>query len=200
MKFLELTLNEDEIKSSVFAVSIVKSPAIEVDFIKLKEEKEIPKVKLTNTDKRIITGPALTPDKWIYRTASQLNGEEGYIKFSSGTIEKTAHNFLSFGKGNNVNLEHDIDTDKLLLIESYLLKSAEEVTASGFDVPVGTWMLSYKVCDDEIWSDIKNGEYNGFSIEGHFLAKYATELSAMSTEETPIIKEETTDEVVDLFE
>jgi hypothetical protein len=36
----------------------------------------------------------------------------------------------------------------------------------GFDVPVGTWMLSMKVDNDTIWNDfIKTGKVKGFSID-----------------------------------
>ena len=35
------------------------------------------------------------------------------------------------------------------------------------DVPLGTWMGSVKVDNDEIWNDyVKTGKVKGFSIEG----------------------------------
>ena len=42
----------------------------------------------------------------------------------------------------------------------------------GLDVPVGTWMGSVKVDNDEIWNDyVKTGKVKGFSIEGYFADK-----------------------------
>ena len=42
----------------------------------------------------------------------------------------------------------------------------------GLDVPVGTWMGSVKVENDEIWNDyVKTGKVKGFSIEGYFADK-----------------------------
>jgi len=39
----------------------------------------------------------------------------------------------------------------------------------GLDVPVGTWMGSVKVDNDEVWNDyVKSGKVRGFSIEGMF--------------------------------
>jgi len=39
-------------------------------------------------------------------------------------------------------------------------------------LPVGTWMVSMKVHNDEIWNDyVKNGRVKGFSIEGYFVDK-----------------------------
>jgi hypothetical protein len=41
----------------------------------------------------------------------------------------------------------------------------------GFDVPAGSWFVSYKINDEETWQKIKNGELNGFSIAGNFIEK-----------------------------
>ena len=42
----------------------------------------------------------------------------------------------------------------------------------GFDLPKGTWMISMKVNNDEVWNKVKAGEVKGFSIEGYFADKY----------------------------
>ena len=40
------------------------------------------------------------------------------------------------------------------------------------DLPIGTWMVSMKVNNDEIWNDyVKTGLVKGFSIEGFFVDK-----------------------------
>ncbi len=36
------------------------------------------------------------------------------------------------------------------------------------NVPIGTWMVSMKVNNDEVWKQVKAGEVKGFSIEGYF--------------------------------
>ena len=42
------------------------------------------------------------------------------------------------------------------------------------DLPVGTWMVSMKVNNDEVWNDyVKTGLVKGFSIEGYFTDKIA---------------------------
>ena len=39
-------------------------------------------------------------------------------------------------------------------------------------MPLGTWMVSMKVDNDEIWNDyVKTGKVKGFSIEGYFADK-----------------------------
>ena len=40
------------------------------------------------------------------------------------------------------------------------------------DLPVGTWMVSMKVNNEEVWNDyVKTGKVKGFSIEGYFTDK-----------------------------
>jgi hypothetical protein len=49
--------------------------------------------------------------------------------------------------------------------------------------PVGTWYVSMKVDNDEIWNEyVKSGKVKGFSIEGFFADK-TTEMSKVSKEE-----------------
>lgn len=170
MKFLELIFNEEIENTPVFAVSIVKEPAIEDNFIKLSKDGKV-NVVLADEDKQIIVGPALIPNKWIYRSAESLNGEEGYIKFSAETIEKAAHSFLSYKLNNEVTLEHGDKITSLTLLESWITKSDGEVEELGFNLPKGSWMMSYKVNDLNLWNEIKEGKFNGFSIEGNFLGQ-----------------------------
>ena len=41
----------------------------------------------------------------------------------------------------------------------------------GYDLPKGTWMVSMKINNDELWNKIKAGELKGLSIEGYFTDK-----------------------------
>jgi len=43
--------------------------------------------------------------------------------------------------------------------------------AYGFNLEKGTWMLSMKVNNPDIWDKVKSGEIKGFSIEGYFADK-----------------------------
>jgi hypothetical protein len=37
--------------------------------------------------------------------------------------------------------------------------------------PEGTWVITMKVQDTQLWKDIKAGKYKGFSVEGFFNEK-----------------------------
>jgi hypothetical protein len=56
----------------------------------------------------------------------------------------------------------------------------------GFNFPKGTWVISMKVNNDEIWNKVKLGEVKGFSIEGYFADKY--EMSLVNDEQILVEK------------
>ena len=169
MKTIELYIDEENEFSGIEAISVVENPAIEEDFIALKKQQ----VKLAEVDKekRILMGAALVPNKKIYRT----NGEDEYnIFFSEDTVRKASELFLSRGKQNNSTLEHDVKLRGLSVVESWIIedKKKDKSRKYGFNLPIGTWMVSVKVNNDEIWNDfVKEGKVKGFSIEGFFADK-----------------------------
>ena len=168
MKIIELILDEEQDEIGVDAISIVESPAIESDFVALKNE-EI-KLAEVDKDKRILMGALLIPNKPIYR-----NGDEGeyYIYFSKETIVKASQMFLQNGNQSNSTLEHNKPLDGLTLVESWIVESEQDKSRHyGLNVPVGTWMGSVKVNNSKIWKDyVKTKKVKGFSIEGYFADK-----------------------------
>ena len=169
MKIIELILDEEDFEAGVEAISIVESPAIESDFVALKNQE----IKLAEVDreKKILMGALLIPDKPIYR-----NGSEGeyYIFFSKDTIVKASQMFLQNGNQSRSTLEHNQALNGLTLVESWLVedKAKDKTALYGLDVPVGTWMGSVKVNNDDVWNEyVKTNKVKGFSIEGYFADK-----------------------------
>tara|TARA_B110000967_G_scaffold14233_1_gene13654 strand:+ start:616 stop:1203 length:588 start_codon:yes stop_codon:yes gene_type:complete len=168
MRIIELILDEDE-AIGVEAVSLVNSPAIESDFIALNNQ-EI-KLAEINKEKRLLMGALLIPQKPIYRKSGK---EEYYIFFSRKTVERASQMYLQNGNQSNSTLEHDSQLKGLTLVESWIVedKEKDKTALYGLDVPVGTWMGSVKVDNDEVWNDyVKSGKVKGFSIEGYFADK-----------------------------
>jgi hypothetical protein len=169
MKTIELYIDEENEFSGIEAISVVENPAIEEDFIALKKH-EIQLAEV-DTEKRILMGPALIPNKQIYRT----NGEEEYnIFFSEDTVKKASELFLSRGKQNNSTLEHQVDLQGLSVVESWIIEDTDMDKSKkyGLSLPKGTWMVSVKVNNDDIWNNyVKEGKVKGFSIEGFFADK-----------------------------
>jgi hypothetical protein len=55
-------------------------------------------------------------------------------------------------------------------MESWIKESKnDKSTDYGFEkLPVGTWFVSMKINNPEIWNKIKKKELNGFSVSGFF--------------------------------
>jgi hypothetical protein len=171
MDIIELVIDENEELSGIDAVSVVENPAIEEDFIALKKQDQV-RLAEVSKEKRILMGAALIPDKPIYRK----NGEqEFYIYFSKDTVAKASQMFLKKGNQSKATLEHaEQKLEGMTVVESWLVED-EQMDKSrkyGLDMPIGTWMISMKVDNDEVWNDyVKEGKVKGFSIEGYFADK-----------------------------
>ncbi len=170
MKLFELIIDEDNEFSGVNALSLVENPAIMSDWVALQDEKPVLLAEV-NKDKQILMGAALIPDKPIYRN---MDGEEFYIYFSKETIAKAAELFFKRNNQSNATLEHAYQLEGLTVFESWLVEDKEydKSTKYGLDVPVGTWMVSMKVDDKNVWDNyVKDNKVFGFSIEGQFANK-----------------------------
>jgi len=185
MRIIELIIDEQDEQSGIDAVSVVHSPAIEENFIALnKHEIELKEV---DTEKRILMGAALVPNKQIYRRNAK--NEEYYIYFSSDTIRKASELFLMRSNQNNATYEHEKKLTGLSVVESWIIEDEQKDKSKlyGFDLPKGTWMISMKVNNEEVWNDVKEGKVKGFSIEGYFADKF--EMSAEEDEATEVVNE-----------
>lgn len=163
---VELILNEEDILAGVEAISIVESPAIEEDFIALSKEP----IELAEVDKeqQILMGAALVPNKMIYR---RNEDKEYHVFFSKETIRKVAELFLTKGNQNKTTLEHQIQLSGLSVVESWIVEDEvhDKSRKYGMSVPKGTWMVSMKVYNKDVWNEyVKTGKVKGFSIEGYF--------------------------------
>ena len=167
MDIVELFIDENDEVSGIEAISVVESPAIESDFIALKNQEF--KLAEVDKEKRILMGAALIPNKPIYRRNGK---QEYYIYFSKDTVRKASELFFIRGNQNNSTFEHQLPLQGLTAVESWIVESEQDKSrAYDLNVPIGTWMVSMKVNNDDVWKQVKAGEVKGFSIEGYFADK-----------------------------
>ena len=193
MDIIELFIDENDDVSGIEAVSIVENPAIEEDFVALKNQEF--KFAEVNKEKRILMGAALIPNKPIYRRSEE---NEYYIYFSRDTVRKASELFFIRGNHNKSTLEHQMPLEGLVAVESWIVEDKEKDKSShyGMDMPLGTWMLSMKVLNDDVWENyVKTGKVKGFSIEGYFADKLErpnepNNLSAWEDEEEEYLVQE----------
>lgn len=155
----------DEMDEGVFAISLVDKPAIEEDFIKLSAEEV--QLKVLDEEKRIVVGFALVPEKRIYR---RVKDKEFNIYFTKETIAKTQELFMRKLNLSNFTIDHEKEIKGVSVIESWVVEDPKNDKSNIYNLNAkgGEWVLMSKVYNDEIWKEIKEGKFKGYSIEGKF--------------------------------
>ena len=169
-KIIELIIDENNEELAIDAISLVTEPAIEVDFVYLHKEKLNVTLAKIDEEKRLLVSPALIPDKQIFRYNPETN-QEYYVYFSKETVKQASEMYLKYQNNNKATIQHEENTSGVHTVESWIVQdtSMDKSKLYGFDVPVGTWMVSMKIENDEVWARIKEGELKGLSIEGYFV-------------------------------
>ena len=162
-ELFELILQDEE--DGIFANSLVAAGAIERDFVYFSNEVKFAEV---SSEKRLVAGPMLIPNKKILRLTE--DGERYHVYFSEETIENVARKFMKNGFGSEVTLEHGSKTSGVYLTELWLIEQPlkDKSNLYGFTLPKGTLFAVYKVENDAVWEKVKDGTFNGYSIEGLF--------------------------------
>lgn len=139
----EAAAKEERKGAAVNAVMQTKSIQKEwsVDFIKVEEEK------------RLVTGIVIEPEV-----------EDTYGDIIS--IEEIEKAMIRFMEGNpQIRVEHDPDyAPKVVIIENWIEREGRMIGEQF--VKVGTWLMTTKVFDDDVWKLIKEGKLNGYSFRG----------------------------------
>ena len=166
---IELKVNEDD-DTGVDIISFVESPAIEVDFMYFSKKK-IERFKTVDAEKRIVSGAAMLPNEKIIRFDADDNPY--FVYFSEETVRKCAELYFKRSKQTTTNVNHSSEavTSGVTVMESWIVENPDMDKSKhlGYDdIPVGSWFISYKVDNDELWDKVKSGEVLGFSVEGLF--------------------------------
>ena len=149
-----------------------------MDFInKRLRLNEFGEEKFTEIDyeKRMVTAPVMLAETSIPRYNPELG--KYYVKFKKETIERMMKKYFKENKIHNVNINHNPKEfrDGIYMVESYIV--GDRTSSKMFPtLPDGSWVATFSVENDEVWEQIKNGEYGGFSLEGRFIEKYEDEM------------------------
>ncbi|WP_010174879.1 XkdF-like putative serine protease domain-containing protein [Bacillus coahuilensis] len=108
-----------------------------------------------NKNLQIMTGAVLIPDE---------PDSDGDV-VSKERIESLAYEYME--KYQNSDLQHTLN-NVAKVVESYITPFPMTVKAYGktIELPAGTWIMSVKVSDPEIWQAVLDGKLTGFSIMG----------------------------------
>lgn len=164
----KLIINSDlEDEAEVDFVALVDRPAIQRNFLAFNERQ---KFEIVSEDKHIVSGALMIADMPIYRNNEEFG--EHYVMFDADTIQQIAEKFFKKGYQSNVNEMHDPkkQVDGVTMFESWIVnRELGKMPIKGYDdVKDGSWFGSFKVENDDVWQKVKDGTFQGFSVEGIF--------------------------------
>lgn len=163
---MSISENDDN-DIEVTYIALVDEPAIQKNFFAYKETAQ--SFSIENEDERIITGLAMVADLPIYRRDKD---GEFYTVFDAQSIKQIAQKFFRKQYNYKFNLSHDEteQPDGIYIFESWIVdREKGKIPMEQFkDVSNGSWIISAKIDNDEVWQQIKSGEFKGFSVQGFF--------------------------------
>jgi hypothetical protein len=167
-KVYRMTIDETDNESGVFAISLVRDPAISELWVALSKQQHV--IKLAQVgDKRELIGLVLVPDREILRIDE--NGEEYYITFPTDVVAKAAELYLKRQYNNSATIEHQESVEGISVTESWIVENPEidKTKLYGIDAPQGSWAIKMKIYNEDIWENyVKTSDIRGFSLEGLF--------------------------------
>lgn len=163
----EIKIDLDDEKTGVEFNSLVHDPAHEINF---QTFSKVVRYEF-NDEERIVSGVAISADTPIYRNDGF--NQEYYVVFTKQSIKDIIHDYARKGRFNNVNIEHNSKdvAEGVYMIHSYQIDNEKGFTAPERfkDSNDGSWIVSYKFENEELYNRVKSGEMKGFSIEGVFV-------------------------------
>ena len=163
LPIFDIILNEEDLNQGVGMISLVDSPAIGVDWIKLSKQAQIS--FKADKERQMLYGPFLIPNMLIYRQ-DNINGEY-YVRFSKEEIDKIATKFNEDLNSKNINLMHTDTKVDAFVAQNWVIEGQQDKSRNlGFDLPEGSWFGGVKIKDQSFWNEkVKNNEVKGFSVE-----------------------------------
>lgn len=147
-------------------ISLVKSPAIMVQWVAFGEAEGARLKFQQDPKKRMLSGPFLIPDMPIYRYTEEFG--EFTVTFDTETIEGIVKKFFRGQNVLNINEEHSDKMAPAYVVESWIVGGESDKSAElGFSLPAGTWFGTVYIESQQYWDEmIESGQVLGFSVEG----------------------------------
>lgn len=159
-------LDED---SGMLKISLVDDPAVMSNFQAFDAQKKLLMYEVADEEKRLVRGVIMRADFPIFRRDKEIG--EYYIIYKADTIRQMAEKYLVENRQNNINLMHkaDSDVDGVQMVQFFIKDTSAGVSPTNFEeIADGSLFGEFHVTNDEVWEQIKDGTYKGFSLEGVF--------------------------------
>ena len=158
-------------------ISLVDSPAVLTTWQKFHDGEQVVRAQqfaVADEERRIIRGVIMRADFPIYRiTKNEQTGkaEEYYLIYRADTIRAMAEKYLADGLQNSVSLDHDgQQVEGVQMVQLYIKDTGAGINPERFDTDIadGSLFAEFHVTNDEVWEQVKDGTFRGFSLEGLF--------------------------------
>lgn len=163
----DAVIEDDE--CGMLRISLVDDPAVMSNFLAFDKEKKMLMYAIEDEEQRKVLGVVMRADFPIYRRDKERG--EYYIMYKADTIAQMAEKYLLESRQNDVNLDHDDDkvVDGVQMVQCFIKDTAKGINPEGFDeIADGSLFAEFHVVNDDVWQEIKDGTYKGFSLEGIF--------------------------------
>jgi hypothetical protein len=169
----DVTFDDANASQGVKVISFVEVPAIESGGIALGKIPEQVPFKFSGDEKKYtFTAPVLIPNKKIYRQDAFNDGNPYFMVFDDNAVTRLMDKFMKEKLTDVTDINHDGNvTNSAYLIECFQLRNSSMVKAMvdlGLDeLPLNTWMVTYKVKDKETYAKFLANKLNGLSVEAY---------------------------------
>lgn len=156
-------------ETGMFKISLVDDPAVQSNFLAFDKTRKPLMYAIANEEKRIVRGVVMRADFPIYRCDQGFG--EYYIIYKADTIRQMAEKYLLESRQNDVNLMHeaDSDVDGVQMVQYFIKDIDAGVNPTGFeDIADGSLFAEFHIVNDEVWEQVKDGTFKGYSLEGVF--------------------------------
>ena len=160
----------------IVRISLVDFPAVESNWVAFNKEQKKLSYSIENEDERMILGVVMRADFPIYRRDD--DGYEYYIMYDKDTIKTMAEKLMVDGYQNRIDTMHNgNEVDGVNLLQLFIKDTEKGINPTNFeDIEDGSLFAQYKVENDEIWEKVKDGTFQGFSLEGYFTVEKQNKL------------------------
>ncbi len=143
----------------MLCVSLVERPAVECNFLVFNEQPKLFQCFEAEEEHKIL-GVAIRANVPIYRG-------DYYVRFTPEVIEEIVQRYSEKELWNSVSLQHSGENIGGAILTQYFIKDTTKgISPVGFEeIEDGSLFMEFKITDEVLWNEIKNGKANGFSIE-----------------------------------
>lgn len=163
----EAKINNEEM--GMYAISFVDDPATESEWLAFS--KEAVNFSIADEEQRMVFGLIMPANRPIYRRAA--SGYEYYLFFRPETLREMVEKYLADGFQNNVDRNHDnMPVEDVQMTQIFIKDDEKGISPKGFEMyENGSVFGQFHVLNDEVWGQIKDGSFHGFSLAGIFEVK-----------------------------